>query len=812
MNQKLAIEFYLTLAITNYLLEDGTLNTEAIPLILRYLEGPQFLQGKESAPCIKRIREILIRLQNKSNGLAETIDKIDAWNEEAPARCRLMITSTLNLPFDSEITPALIKKTILKGILDYPRQVETNDCQAQWEVISFSQFRPEYTLADYIDLVIVGALKRIYKGELVTMTFPPYMACNTSRDLIAIDKSGAIVNNSFSKTITIWDALPIQSALNQMNLPYNDEKLNQLVINELFKNSEEPQVQVNALQIITAYANSVYQSEEAQELIERGYYGFAALRNSPLQRALVSAILYACEYTPGPSPVNWVVESASRTFESYLEKLNASESGAITRTWNYLASFVISQPAVSSDSAKIIQLFSKKMHEITTLQYEQHQMWDATGTYGQNVCYQKDKGAPFNDLGKRISCAKEFQELVQKAIDDAQQELEEQAKVDKEKSEKLKDVALAILQKMKDYSTTEEFVNSCCQRFSSHYGDPVDGVDPHSQNLPWRFFKEPLGRSSTWVYLNQEQPDPSIVTRIKGSEGIDNTVKWWMENVAGIDNLSLNLEENPITYNGTIFASWFVHSFNWIFDHPSLLNLRKTMIEENCSWQEALDQAVIEPSNQIADSPLINGGELLDKLATILCEAKDAPIQAFESIPLEEKEDNQHLTEMDYRTYLARLKKTVSSRINLEEVQASKEWFEIGIEGKMTIYEASQMLINYLNTTFNPEENPVIEEVINGFITLAVIDNLSNENYELLANSALHIADTNWLSHTNSEEFWEYDTHFCFFQSPALKQLTIGMIDSNKAHMAPLPLTTHIGGWRLNLKTVPQPILVEENK
>lgn len=800
MDATLATPIYLTLMIANLLVnDDGTLNIGSIPTILHFLKSPFFLEGKKSPPCIERIREMLVRFMSEESSLIKIINEIDDHNnDEIPKRARQMITAALNIPFDSVITPAHKKKVLITTILSVPYQVETNDCQAIWPQISFDWFRPEYTLKDYKDLVLLCCVRRMFKDKIVELSFPPYLACNTLRVPVSIDRTGLVYTEKFpdvSQT-AIWQSLPIQAAFNQMCLPADNEELNLAVLNLLFQaasgNGQE-KIHVTPLEIIAAYAKVAANGDIAleAELLELGCYGFAALRNPPVQRALTSSVMYASQYTYGPSTLNWFVDCVRNTFKKAAAELDPPTKGLLDYAWSFFSS------PYSAEVERMIQLVAQKTREITTIQYEQRQVWDGKGDFGQNVPYMVNKDTLPHELGKRTGTQEGFKEIVQQGIADA----EAQVRTDDNERKRFQEIALAILQKMNGYVQTPAFIKTACDDFSSHYGDPA--VHPAvSQNVPWRFSVTPVGRSDSWVYLG-EGPNAEAVTNIKGSEGISQVVQWWMEEVADIDNMTLNPEINPITFNGTIFASWFKHSFNWWIFSEGLRKLKEMMNDQNCSWQDALNTLVIEPGNTVADSPASDPKKLLDGLQKVLNDAVTFSGEVFEAIPTE---DSVGLPQMTYQDYLGRLKKTVAASINLNLLNGTWDQ-KIDEHQELTIFQLSHMIMKDLNNTFNPGGNPVVKEVIDGFVSLVVIKNLSKDHYSTIADTAIHIANANWVA-TKYSVTWPRNTDFCFFQDPATKQLTIGMITDDNQGLIPLPLTTHIEAFRVNLRTVPEPIRV----
>lgn len=798
MNSMLATPVYMSSMIANLLVnEDGSLNMGWIPTILHVLNtDPLFAEGEKCPPCIQRMKEILQRFMLDET-LIKIINEIDAEEiKEIPERGRQMITGVLNLPFETDITPAMQKKALIASILAMPYQFETNDCQALWSQIAFDAFRPEYTLKDYKDLILFALVKRVFQGQQANLSFPPYMACDTLRAPITIDRSGGIYPaiSSDQSLITFWQAIPMQSALNQMSLSCNNGELNEDVLELLFKGKEGEQIQVTPLEIIAAYAKAGIdegdETRQEQRLLERGCYGFAAVRNPPVQRALSSSVMFASQYTDGPSSLNWMVECVENTFKKKMTELQPPLKG-----WGEWACSFVTYP-YSNEVNAMIGLVSKKLKEITRIQYEQRQVWDGRGDYGQNVPYMINRATP-DEIGERMGSKEAFQTLLQQAIEDVQSEIKNQHSKDKN----YKCVALAILENMSREVGTAEFIKTACDDFSSHYGDPAT-YPAVSQNVPWRFFKTPFGRSDSWVYLG-EGPNPEVHTQIDGSKGIDQVVEWWMEQVADIDNMVLDPKENPIAYNGVVFAPWFDHSFNWWIYNDRLIEMKEMMNNQNCTWQEALNTMVVQPGNQVADTPVSNPEELLGKLKVIVADAANLQVDPYKAVPTE---NSKGIPLTTYPDYLNRLRKTVALSMNLE--QFNKQWMqEIEAKGNLTIYQISQMIIRDLNKAFNPLGNPTAKEVINEFVGLVVVENLSEENYETLADSAIPIANANWVG-TKYSEVWPRSMYFCYFQNPATKQLSIGIMTDNKKGLIPLPLTNTIGAYRVNLRTVPDPLRV----
>ena len=791
MVEQLATPFYLTLAIANELIgDDGSFNCGKISLILEYLDDPQFFPGENSPPCLNQIRQMLDRLQT-NNELVDAINEIGEWNNNAPARCRLLITSTLGIPHNSEITPAMLKKVVLKSLFDHLRQVETNDCQGEWAPISFLKHRPQYVLRDFLWLIMVGYTSRIYNSKLVTMSFTPYLACNTLKDPVKIDTSGAVYpSGSESSKTMIWTSLPIQAALLQMDLPFDDEELNNSVLGKLFQENQDQFIEVSPLKIISTYASCVKTDlKEVEELAEKGCVGYGALRNSFLQKSLIDAYLYACQYTQGPSPVHWVVNCVSKTFEN--QASNFYSEGMINRLYKYVT-------GTQSTCEKIINLVANKLKSITSVQYEQRTVLFSEGNdeiyYGQNAVYQKNEDDPIDSLGKRVNSQTEFQKLVQDAIANAEKEINSS-----NDRISVKNMYLEILNKMNQYVETSEFVDSTCQIFSSYYGTPASKPYEKSQNIPWRFFEEPLGRSSVWVYLNQEKPDPSIANRIKGAMGIDKVVDWWMEKVANISSLKVDPKENPYGYNGTVLSDWFVHSFNWKLDHPTLLNLIDYMQKNACSWQDAFDVLVVNPGNEIAETALFGSKTIINGLKKVIEKATKSTLKSMDLVSNQETGVGANI---DYREYLKRLNDTVASRIDLDVLE--KEVSNISEIKNLTFYQGCQLLIQKLNELYNSDGNPLVSAVIECLVSTVAINSLSEENYKTLSQSAIHIADNNWTTYHESQP-WPRDSHFCFLQDPATKKRTIAMLTDDNQDIMILPLTTNIGGYCLNLDTVPEP-------
>lgn len=797
MNQSLAAVYFLSLGISNSLVNDqGEINLRMIPSIIAFLNDPVFSTGTTPPEWLKNMKRQLGLLQQPENGLFEIINHIQV-NPSAPKICQLMTTAALRIPSNTEMTDAMLKRVLILSMIGVSPQVETNDCQARWAPRAQKWIIPKYVLNDFGTMLHIGAISRVFNGEEIKFLFPYFLACDSIRYNIVVDPSGVIQPGQILQpdghlSIKIWDAIPMQAAFLQMGITPTEE-LNNKVLQELFRDGSDS-VSTCAQKLIAIYAE-MFDPENCKSLIQLGCFGFAATRNNVLEDLLISGVMTAGTFVDGPSPIKWVSECIANTFKKQRNLLITNESwaGSIkNHTWNILSRTtfgLISNAAIDVDP--IIESVTQVFQRIAYYMYAQKQA-GGEGRWGENILYYNPANSDPDKVEKK-GTAEGFREVVLAAIELAQKEA-------MGKNSKIKGIASEIFDRMKTYVRDGTFVKDAEIAFVDVYRtyakDPSKGT---TQTSPWKFFENEM-RNMVRPYLTDKGPQPEIFVRASHAGGKSGVLDWFMQKVAGVDTMSLDPNINPIAYNGTV-SGGFLHSFNWLLFHESLVGIKQYMEEQKCTWQMAYNALVTAPAIKLQNTP-IDISEMNQFFEMFKIEMEKNASVPVPSLDLDSINDESS-TEM--REYIKSLFKAVSLRIL--PIDVSFEAFIGDHKPQLTIGQFSQTVINILNQKCNPDNNPLVNEVIEGFVTTVILRRLSPENYQQLY--FLQIADTNWINSVHGEGKIEpRDIHFFISTSLVNGEIIFGMCNDDGTFPLLLPITKHLGSFNLDLRSIPENRLV----
>lgn len=768
-NPGLCCSFKLTLEMAKLLVdEEGDFQSAYLSPLLKKLDS---LFGRVNVPpFVTTIRKHLKMLQSPqaNKGILSIFNHLFLPEKMHP-RCAQLIRATLVQGESQPLTNRDARIVFLKYLLDEPRQGDTGTCYADCWHIALSKMRPDIVATDVADLLVYGAFFRTYLDTPHSLDFTPYMISSSLQQSIQIDQTGRIQSpgNNPQDFIPFNQAPGIQAALIQMNIPLDDSEITTKVLARLL-NGQEGLVAICAQQIIEAYAEVCPSMElfelEPLELINKGIYGYVALEASPPHQAMTSAIASASQYTDRCRPKNLLIECVQSVFS---EEIDRQSRGLLAATF----SLVGWQPkSAQPDEWKIVsQVFEKQLSQFIQLQYGEAS-GSTTDAAGRFILHQRNlKKRPIDaSLGKKIWNERPFQAFIEKVIAHA-----EEAYQAENPSDPTKKVGLAIFEKMKVYAKTPAFMTKIKQTY-----DPK-----HPENLPWRTSCGGSPVSTALVYLNGVR-DPLLFKEIRHAEDASALLDWYFEHIFSFSMQSQ--VDVPRFYNGSCQAPGIGHAFNWMLDHPSVLELVRLAEQEG--MQQALADRLQEPGDKVADFPVTDIPGWLDKLKKAVLNAYKAPVEALPFFSPQDQAEGEKVASPS--VYQKKLLKAAAERL-LKEGKLDEYIQELlnTLHTQLmhwTVYTLSQKVISALEKDFNRDQSKILSDAFLGLVTTAVLDHLPDAAYENIAVNALHVADSNWKA--TQENDFPKNIHFACFYNPVTKSLFLGELTQDNQNLKPLPV------------------------
>lgn len=649
--------------------------------------------------------------------------------------------------------------------------------------------RPEIVSADAAQIIMYGAFFRTFLDTSYSIDFTPYMTSPSLEKIIEIDQAGVIQSASGAdENSLLFNRAPgIRAALFQMGIPLKNNEITDKVLGRIL-NGQEKLASVCAQQIIQYYAEE-WAGPEALEpavlaLVEKGIFGFLGLETSPPQRALISAMASISQYTHDCEPKRLIIKCVELVFLNHFQpKASLWEYGISFLPWTHKCNIV--DP--TSEEYKIAgAIFTKSLSESIQLQYEEV---DAPAGKGLFTLHQRNLQALYveADLGKKISDARQFQLFIKQVIENAEKACEAKSGI----SSSVKTKCLAIFTQMSTYAATQEFVR-----------EAVAAFDPKKpENLPWSMHFGGSDHATRWAYMNTD-PAPQLLRRIQNPVNVGALLDWFLGEIFRVSYFDRS--QLPRYCDGGCNAPGIGHAFNWMLDHTSVLRVLKTAKEQNITVQEALNQCIKDPGIEVSDSPIQDKGQLLASLENVILQAAKERVEAFADT--RDFPANSPIEPLS--TYQKRLLKTAAEKLldrgeqKLDSylLDLLNEWKE-GNHGELTIYGFSQHVLAVLEKKFNKKHSKILSDAFTCLISDAILKALSSDQYQKIAENALHVADSNW----QKNDYWPKDIQFSVFLNPATKDYSLGLLTEDNQGLQALPIIEIFDANLQDLRQLPVP-------